>query len=809
MGQISKPAPHVARGLRQAPKWRRWDRIIGPLAARGIAIVLAVLLGFGLWASIACYRSGLAAGNATDISDAFQEARYAVGAEESLERKYRLEQDPADRTRHRAAAAAMVSALGRARDLGVDAGLLDGTLSAHTRYLASIDRLFEAVDEGNRALITAIDGTEADPAFDSLQDRILAAAQESRAHAQRERDHLARMQASVLIGTPIVSALSLGLGLFFWRAMRTYRCWAEAAILREATATRLREQRLRALVQNAADLILICDASGFITYQSPAAEISWGYGGDALLGQPFVTLVHPDAAPAVRELWHLVNNGAGTFTAGTTRNTELSLLDSAGEWRCVQLIFTSLLHEPAVAGVVATIHDIRERKALEQQLTRQAFHDALTGLPNRLLFQDRLRQALVRARRRGSRVGLLFLDLDNFKLINDSLGHQVGDDLLVQAAVRLKDCVRAEDTVARLGGDEFVVVLENLSSEADAMPVAEAIATRFSRAFLLGGRELTVTASVGIAVGRVGLDDADNLLRDADVAMYRAKSDGRARYVLFDASMYTDTLARLELENDLRRAIPNGELRVYYQPIVLMTPGNVGEIEALVRWQHPTRGLVQPSEFIEIAEETGLIVPLGRWVLREACRQVALWHKQFPTDPPLIVNVNLSPRQFQLPTLVEEVAQTLRETGLPADCLKLEITEGVIMRDAEATISTLWRLKDLGIKLAIDDFGTGYSSLAYLKRLPMDVLKIDRSFVAGLGRDQEDTAIVRAIISLAKSLDLLVTGEGIETREQAALLGAWGCDRGQGYYYGKPIDSAGTAALLRDATQQQLEVTAV
>jgi EAL domain-containing protein (putative c-di-GMP-specific phosphodiesterase class I) len=311
-----------------------------------------------------------------------------------------------------------------------------------------------------------------------------------------------------------------------------------------------------------------------------------------------------------------------------------------------------------------------------------------------------------------------------------------------------------------------------------------------------------VTASIGIAVSNAGKEHADNLLRNADVAMYRAKSEGRARYVLFEPSMHSASLARLELENDLRHALQHGELRVHYQPIVAMGTGKATEVEALVRWQHPTRGLVLPNEFIPMAEETGLIIPLGMWVLEEACRQVAAWHRHFPTQPLLILSVNLSPRQFQQPSLVADVARALKNSGFPGDCLKLEITEGIIMRDVESTIRTLWELKDLGLQLAIDDFGTGYSSLSYLKRLPLDVLKIDRSFVNGIGHNQEDVAIVHAIMAMAKSLNFKVTGEGIETAEQAALLTEWGCDCGQGYLFSKPLDSDKAGALLRSAAHQ-------
>ena len=590
--------------------------------------------------------------------------------------------------------------------------------------------------------------------------------------------------------------------IFFGRLLRTLQRRAEEGLAREASNAQFSERRFRGMVLNTPDLILVCAASGTVTYQSPAAETTWGYPAAELVGEPVVALAHPDDQAALRNLWEQLQEASPRDGQDATRTIELRLRDGASTWRRVALIATNLLHDPAVQGIVVTVRDITERKAFEQQLTQQAFYDPLTGLPNRVLFQDRLEQALVRAGRRKDAVGLLFLDLDKFKLVNDSLGHQAGDKLLVEAAARLRACIRAQDTVARLSGDEFVVVLELLAGEEDALTVAKAIAHQFSCPFVLGGREIVVTASIGIAVSDVGREHADSLVRDADVALYRAKSDGRGRHVLFDPSMHTDSLARLELENDLRHALDHHELRVHYQPIVTMASGDFIEVEALVRWQHPTRGLVSPEEFIPIAEETGLIIPLGMWVLEEACRQIVAWHEQFPAKPPLTLSVNLSPRQFQQPSLVADVAEALRMSGLPAGRLRLEITEGVIMRDAEATIQTLWELKDLGLQLAIDDFGTGYSSLSYLKRLPLDVLKIDRSFVSGIGQSQEDTAIVHAIMALAKSLNLKVTGEGIETAEQAALLGQWGCDRGQGYLFSRPLDGQATGALLEAAAQQ-------
>jgi diguanylate cyclase (GGDEF)-like protein len=470
--------------------------------------------------------------------------------------------------------------------------------------------------------------------------------------------------------------------------------------------------------------------------------------------------------------------------------------DASHDWCHVELILTNLLHEPDVEGLVVTARDIAPRKAFEQQLIRQAFQDSLTLLPNRALFRDRLEQALIRAARRQARVGLLYLDLDNFKLINDGLGHQAGDELLVEAAKRLQACVRGEDTVARLGGDEFVILLGS-ATEAEAVLAAERVEQQFRRPFKIDGRDFVTTVSVGIALGDAGHDRPDLLLRNADIAMYLAKAGGRARHVVFQAGMQTDSLSRLDLENDLREAVGRGEMRVHYQPIVILDSGRVTEVEALLRWQHPTRGLMAPADFIAIAEESGLIVPIGQWVLEEACRQVAAWQAEFPADPKLTISVNLSPRQFQQSNLVDQVSGALRAAGLAPTGLKLEITEGAIMRDVEATIKTLWQLKRLGVQLAIDDFGTGYSSLASLKRLPLDILKIDHSFINGIGHDPEDTAIVRAIILLAKSLHLSVTGEGIETAEQAALLRGWACEHGQGYFFSRPMEGAALTEMLR------------
>jgi diguanylate cyclase (GGDEF)-like protein len=431
--------------------------------------------------------------------------------------------------------------------------------------------------------------------------------------------------------------------------------------------------------------------------------------------------------------------------------------------------------------------EIGERTRAEAELSHLAFYDTLTDLPNRALFLDRLDHALSRADRRHSVVGVLFLDLDNFKVVNDSLGHDVGDLLLKTVSERLRTTLRVGDTVARFGGDEFTILLEDLNGLGDAVCAAERIVDVIREPVLLEGTEVVPSFSIGIVLGTPGNDCPDDLLRNADLAMYRAKVNGKARFEVFDQSMNAEAMARLEVEADLRRALERNELRLHYQPIVSLESGRIRAVEALARWQHPQRGLVSPLQFIPIAEETGLIVPLGRWVLEEACRQIKHWQITHPEASELLVSVNLSGRQFQNGRLVEEVQEILRETGLDPACLQLEITETAVMKDAASTIKTLHQLKALGVKLAIDDFGTGYSSLSYLRQFPVDTLKIDRSFIDGLGREAQDTELVRSVIAMAKSLSLAVTSEGIETTEQLTQLLELGCDRGQGFYFARPL----------------------
>jgi diguanylate cyclase (GGDEF)-like protein/PAS domain S-box-containing protein len=450
-------------------------------------------------------------------------------------------------------------------------------------------------------------------------------------------------------------------------------------------------------------------------------------------------------------------------------------------------------------GFEGSIIDITERKMLEEQLTHQAFHDALTHLPNRALFMDRLEHAIARAGRAEEHVAVLFLDLDNFKVVNDSLGHKVGDQLLVAVGQRLLECVRSSDTVARLGGDEFTLLIEDVSSIDDATVVAVRIAEALRSPFNLEGRDVFLNTSVGIAVS-TGEEHPDDLLRNADLAMYQAKNSGKARYAVYEPALNRRIWERLQSELELRHALEANELVVYYQPVVQLHTGRIVEMEALVRWQHPERGLVPPIEFISLAEETGLILPLGQWVLEEACKQAQIWQNTVPGASDLMISVNLSPRQFKHPLLVSDINRVLEETGLEPHSLKLEITESTGLDNTESTVTTLRELKAAGIQIAIDDFGTGYSALSYLKHYPVDSLKLDRSFISGLGRSLEDTAIIHAVIAFARTLSLKVIAEGIETAEQLAELRDLGCNWGQGYYFSKPLPASAARDLLVERT---------
>jgi diguanylate cyclase (GGDEF)-like protein/PAS domain S-box-containing protein len=451
-----------------------------------------------------------------------------------------------------------------------------------------------------------------------------------------------------------------------------------------------------------------------------------------------------------------------------------------------------------VQALANVLGDVVERQLTDDDIRHRALHDPLTGLPNRLLFLDRLGQATERQRRRrDTRTAVLVLDLDRFKLVNESLGHRAGDELLAAAAPRLKQAVRSSDTVARFNGDEFGILLEDIAGEQDAIDMAERIAGVFARPFVVDGNEHFVTTSIGIALSEGG-ERAEDLLRDADAAMHRAKERGRARYELFDEALRGRALSRLRVENDLRRALERDELTLHYQPLVSLRDRQMVSVEALVRWDHPERGRISPGDFIPVAEENGLIEPIGRWVLEHACRQAAEWCRERPDCAPLTMSVNLSAAQVANPALAETVATVLRVTGLDPTCLALELTESMLVGDDEELFETLIALKALGVRLVLDDFGTGYSSLSYLTRLPLDALKVDRSFVDGLGTESRDTAVTEAIVAMSRALSLRVVGEGAETEQQVVELARLGCDLMQGFYFSRPVPAQEITRMLTE-----------
>ena len=442
----------------------------------------------------------------------------------------------------------------------------------------------------------------------------------------------------------------------------------------------------------------------------------------------------------------------------------------------------------------------------QTDITEGKVSDPLTGLPNRLLFIDRVGRLVKRTKRHKDQLfAVLFMDLDGFKMINDSMGHLIGDQLLIGVANRLEKCLRSTDTVARigetftvarLGGDEFTVLLDHIKDPSDAKRAADRMMKALALPFILGGKEVFTSVSIGIALSNSSYEQAEDILRDADTAMYRAKSLGKARYEVFDADMRASVIARLQLETDLRHALEREEFRNFYQPIVDLASGEIVGFEALLRWQHPTRGLLGPEEFIPVAEETGLIRELGWWNLREACRQISEWRAALAAHSHLTISVNLSAKQFLQPNLVEDIRKFLHELALAPEALKLEITESTVMADPSAAVEMLQQIKSLGIRLAIDDFGTGYSSLSYLHRFPLDTLKIDRSFISGMGEEGEGMEIARTILPMANNLRLDVVAEGVETLQQVAMLKKLHCKYGQGFYFSRPLSAEGTAALL-------------
>jgi diguanylate cyclase (GGDEF)-like protein/PAS domain S-box-containing protein len=567
----------------------------------------------------------------------------------------------------------------------------------------------------------------------------------------------------------------------------------ERAALTEELVTRQSEARFASLVKNSSDVIVLVDRDSTIRYASPSSTML-GYSPSALEGSKFISLTHAEDEDLL---------AAFIIGAGGRENIgpfEFRFLCADGHYISAEAVRTNLEQDPNVRGVVLNIRDISERKGFEEQLLHQAFHDKLTGLANRALFQDRVAHALDRHRRDTDSISVLFIDLDDFKTVNDSLGHACGDQLLRECADRLRGCLRPADTPARFGGDEFAILLEDPDGTSH-VEIADRIMRAFEPAFALDDKEVFVKASIGIATAGddefASMNGPDALLRNADTAMYIAKERGKARFEVFRPEMHEAATRRLELKADMQRALENDEFELEYQPIIELSTGGICGFEALIRWNHASRGQMAPLDFIPLAEETGLIVSIGHWALRRACQFAAQLQSDFPDDPARHMAVNLSTRQLQHPEVVAGVRAVLAETGLDPESLILEITESAMMADMEVAIARLKEFKALGVQLAIDDFGTGYSSLNYVREFPIDILKIDKSFIDGLGDESPSSSLVATVLELARVLDLKAVAEGVEDPDQLEHLRALNCDYGQGFLFARPLDDAGLRDVLR------------
>jgi diguanylate cyclase (GGDEF)-like protein/PAS domain S-box-containing protein len=570
-----------------------------------------------------------------------------------------------------------------------------------------------------------------------------------------------------------------------------------------------RNQLFEVITENAADMIAVVDGTGNRLYNSPAYQKVLGYSSEELRSTSSVEQIHPEDHLRVLEA------AAKARVTGRGERLEYRIRHKDGTWRNLESVATAIPNEQGqTERLVIVNRDITDRKRAEETLAHNALHDALTNLPNRALFLDRVRHVLALSHRHTSyKFAVLFIDLDEFKVVNDSLGHAAGDSLLMQIARRLSASIRGVDTIsrsvllqtasqvaneaslARVGGDEFTILLEDIRDCADAIRVAERLQERLVIPFVVEGQRVVITASIGIAFCATSYINSEDLIRDAEIAMYRAKREGKARSQVFNAEMHTVAVKRLQLETDLRRALELGEFRVHYQPILSLQSGRIAGFEALSRWQRP-EGLLSPAHFIQIAEQTGIILPMNRLLLREACLQLRAWHSQFPSDPPLTMSINITPKEFAQQDLAAQMKTILGEVGIHPSSINVEITETIAMADAQRSNLVLSELKALGVHISIDDFGTGYSSLSRLQGFPVDTLKIDRTFISAIDTNRETRKIVRIIIMLAHNLGLKVVAEGAETAEQVNLLKQLRCELVQGYFFARPGDHAAARELL-------------
>jgi diguanylate cyclase (GGDEF)-like protein/PAS domain S-box-containing protein len=656
-------------------------------------------------------------------------------------------------------------------------------------------RLGEAYGEGMQALLAsrrdpAVGARIAKGRFAPAMRRFdaaigsLAAQQDGIAHAAQQRTWLGWL-----------GSLTVGLLLLCLLGWRMHRIQRRSAVAEQARADeRHGEERLHALVRHSSDVVAVVDDSSQVLWLAESVRGALGHDPADLVGGRLTDLVHSgDAVQAARFL------AKTALSPGRAGSLSVRLRAADGDYRAVELIAHNHVGDPLIDGILLNLRDVSDRVALEEQLRHQAFHDDLTGLANRALFEDRLTLALARSRRHASQLAVIFVDLDDFKTVNDSLGHAVGDELLRATAQRLATCLRAQDTAARLGGDEFAVLLEDLSDIDEAWQIAERLRRALEPPLVLNGREIASSASLGLECPAPGAPAAE-VLGNADLAMYAAKDAGKGRVARFDPVMRAQLVERIELGSELGLAVERDELLLEYQPLVELETGRITGVEALIRWQHPTRGRLSPDRFIALAESNGQIVAIGRWVLQTACAQLRRWQDETPGADDLHMSVNVSTRQLADPNFPRDVRAAIEAVGIDPSRFTLEITEHLLLDDGDLMQQRLQALKEIGVHLAVDDFGTGYSALSYLQKFPIDVLKIDRSFVSGIDRDPERARLVHGIVEMGRNLRLSVVSEGIEEAGEAALLREFRSEYGQGYLFSKPVDAETLDRLLTDGT---------
>jgi len=673
-------------------------------------------------------------------------------------------------------------------------------------YLANVNRELALVHSGQFDRATDLDVETVAPSFRDVQRMVDQVSEEQGQAAERT-------VATSRIGLIVAALFSTAMILLYFQRMSVQRNRADVALAERAAALS-NEGRFRTLTENSADVIMITDTPGTIAYMSPSVEAVLGWKDDSLVGSNLAELIHGEDIALVQAAL------AAVLARGGSSTIEFRMRHADDRWLDFSSLLRNLVNDPNIKGLLFNARDITRDKQAQEVVDFNASHDLLTRLPNRAVFMDRLQMVLDRKKRHPeTHAALLFLDLDDLKVVNETLGHDSGDVVIIEFGQRLRACVREVDTVARprdlrlldgnpgtiarLGGDEFIVLLEDVSDPSDAIRVAQRIQEMMKLPFLVHGQQIFKGVSIGISFTSEETD-VRTMLANADVAMYRAKTNGKSRFEVYDEAMHAQITRRLDMERALRTALENNEFRVYYQPIVSLATGRIAGVEALVRWERPGVGLVSPAAFIPIAEEIGLIVELGRWVLVEACRQTAKWvGTGFETGP--YVSVNVSARQFAYPAFVEHVRSALRETGLDPHRLKVELTEGTAMIDPERAVDVMLELAEMGVTLSLDDFGTGYSSLSALRRFPVRTIKIDRSFVSSIHVNSQLAAIVTTICGLARILCMEVVAEGLENVEQLEKLKAISCDFAQGYLLSRPVVAESITPLLGANLMERVE----